>query len=102
MRLIDADVFEVVTLQDKSEEFCNGVQWILEQIDKQPTINRVVLDEFSEGCNDFLPQCIEVERKKSYNQALDDFAKSMKDKIYEEDLYFAYSDVDEIADKLRK
>lgn len=38
MRLINADVFEVVSFQGKSEEFTEGVQWILEQIDEQPTI----------------------------------------------------------------
>lgn len=45
MRLIDADVFEVISLQGKSEEFCNGVMWMLEQIDNQPTaydIDKVV------------------------------------------------------------
>lgn len=34
MRLIDADALEVVDLQGKSEEFSDGVMWILEQIDK--------------------------------------------------------------------
>ena len=36
-RLIDADVFEVVCLQGKSEEFCEGAKYILEMLDAQPT-----------------------------------------------------------------
>lgn len=36
-RLIDADVFEVVCFQGKSEEFCEGAKYILEMLDAQPT-----------------------------------------------------------------
>lgn len=32
-KLIDASRFDVVALQGKSEEFVNGVEWVLEQID---------------------------------------------------------------------
>lgn len=44
-RLIDADVFEVVCFQGKSEEFCEGAKYILEMLDAQPTaydISKVV------------------------------------------------------------
>ena len=37
-RLVDADEFEVVMLQDKTDEFIEGVQWMLEQLDKADTI----------------------------------------------------------------
>lgn len=38
MRLIDADVFEVVALKDVSDEFVEGARFILEMIDDAPTI----------------------------------------------------------------
>ena len=38
MRLIDVDVFEVVFFEGKSEEFVEGATYVLEQIDKQPTV----------------------------------------------------------------
>ena len=42
MRPIDADVFEVVTYTEfpegYSDTFGDGVDWILEKIDRQPTI----------------------------------------------------------------
>lgn len=38
MRLIDADAFEVVVLQDVSNEFAEGVQYAMELLDKAPTI----------------------------------------------------------------
>ena len=38
MRLIDANVFEVVVLEDLSEYFVEGVQYALEILDKSPTI----------------------------------------------------------------
>lgn len=37
-RLIDADKFDVICLTNKSDEFVNGVEHILEQIDNAPTI----------------------------------------------------------------
>lgn len=37
-RLVDANKFEVVSFQGKSEEFTDGVQWILEQIDSASTV----------------------------------------------------------------
>ena len=37
-RLIDANKFEVVMLQGKTEEFVEGVKWVLEQLDKTDTI----------------------------------------------------------------
>ena len=37
-RLIDADEFEVVGLQDKSIDFIEGARWMLEKIDNAPTI----------------------------------------------------------------
>ena len=40
-RLIDASKFEVVSLQGKSEEFINGVTWMLEQIDKAKTVKAI-------------------------------------------------------------
>lgn len=38
MRLIDADIFEVVPLGDVSDEFVEGARFILEMIDDTPTI----------------------------------------------------------------
>lgn len=38
MRLIDADQFGVISLKGKSEEFIDGVKFILEKIDQAPTI----------------------------------------------------------------
>ena len=38
MRLIDADPFGVIFLQGKSEEFIEGVKFMLEKIDEAPTI----------------------------------------------------------------
>lgn len=38
-RYIDADAFEVVSLHDKSDEFCEGARYILEKIDAAPTAN---------------------------------------------------------------
>ena len=56
-RLIDADVFEVVCFQGKSEEFCEGAKYILEMIDAQPTAYDVekVVEELEEKltCDDF-------------------------------------------------
>ena len=37
-RYIDADAFEVVSLKDVSDEFAEGVMFVLEQLDKAPTI----------------------------------------------------------------
>ena len=38
MRLIDIEKFDVFDLSGRSEEFANGVQWILEQLDNAPTV----------------------------------------------------------------
>ena len=40
MRLIDADQFGVVSFQGKSEDFSEGVAFILEKIDEAPTVER--------------------------------------------------------------
>ena len=40
-RLIDANVFECVCVNGKSEDFCNGVLYVLDMIDAQPTIDAV-------------------------------------------------------------
>ena len=37
-RLIDADKFGVISLQGKSEDFIEGVKFILEKIDEAPTV----------------------------------------------------------------
>ena len=41
MRLTDADNFEVVSMEGRSEEFSNGVMWMLEQLDNAPTIDAI-------------------------------------------------------------
>lgn len=41
MRLIDADKFEVYTCVNKSSDFVDGVQNILEAIDSAPTVDAV-------------------------------------------------------------
>ncbi len=38
MRLIDADAFEVVSLEGVTEEFAEGAKYVLELLDKAPTI----------------------------------------------------------------
>ena len=40
-RLIDANVFECVCVNGKSKDFCNGVLYVLDMIDAQPTIDAV-------------------------------------------------------------
>lgn len=46
MRLIDADQFGVISLQGKSEDFIEGVEYILNLIDNAPTIETsCILDE---------------------------------------------------------
>lgn len=41
MRLIDADPFGVIFLQGKSEEFIEGVNFILDKIYEAPTIEEI-------------------------------------------------------------
>ena len=38
MRLIDADKFEAFMYQNNNDDFNNGVQFVLEMIDKAPTV----------------------------------------------------------------
>lgn len=38
MRLIDADKFEAFMYQNNNDDFDNGVQFVLEMIDKAPTV----------------------------------------------------------------
>ena len=40
-RLIDANAFECVCVNGKSEDFCNGVLYVLDMIDAQPTVDAV-------------------------------------------------------------
>lgn len=40
MRPIDADQFGVISLQGKSEDFVEGVKFILEKIDEAPTVEQ--------------------------------------------------------------
>ena len=40
-RLIDANVFECVCVSGKSDDFCNGVLYVLDMIDAQPTVDAV-------------------------------------------------------------
>ena len=40
-RLIDADAFECVCVNGKSDDFCNGVLYVLDMIDAQPTVDAV-------------------------------------------------------------
>ncbi len=41
MRLIDADAFEVVSLEGVTEEFAEGAKYVLELLDKAPTVEAV-------------------------------------------------------------
>ena len=79
MRLIDADVFEVVCFQGKSDEFLEGAKYILEMIDAQPTaydISKVVAelekekctrvtykDKYGQGWNNGTANAIDIVRK---------------------------------------
>lgn len=47
-RLIDGDRFDVITLQGKSDEFIDGVMWVLQQIDNAPTILEASESEVSD------------------------------------------------------
>ena len=40
-RLIDANAFECVCVNGKSDDFCNGVLYVLDMIDAQPTVDAV-------------------------------------------------------------
>ena len=73
MRLIDADVFEVVTFKNKSEEFSEGVKYILEIIDNEPTVYNVdkvieqlvdliqgSITEYGDGYNTAITQAIDI------------------------------------------
>ena len=40
-RLIDANAFECVCVNGKSDDFCNGVLYVLDMIDTQPTVEAV-------------------------------------------------------------
>ena len=40
-RLIDANAFECVCVNGKSDDFCNGVLYVLDMIDAQPTVEAV-------------------------------------------------------------
>lgn len=70
-RYIDADAFEVVSLKDVSDEFAEGVMFVLEQLDKAPTIKARPVDAVEvvrckdcirwmkdvAGCTDFVGRC---------------------------------------------
>lgn len=86
-RLIDADVFEVVTFDNKSEEFIKGAQYILEMIDAQPTAYDVDANESKSmekqkecedcaGCTSWKCDCSNVR-----NKAIDDFVKVCEKKF---------------------
>ena len=45
MRLIDADKFEVYTCVNKSSDYVDGVQSMLEAIDSAPTVDAVPVSE---------------------------------------------------------
>ena len=49
MRLIDADQFGVISFQGKSEDFAEGVAFILEKIDEAPTIEERPRGEWLKG-----------------------------------------------------
>lgn len=53
MRLIDADKFEVYTCVNKSSDYVDGVQSMLESIDSAPTIDAVEVVR----CKDCKHQC---------------------------------------------
>ena len=41
MRLIDAEQFGVISLQGKSEDFIEGVKFMLDKIDEAPTVDNI-------------------------------------------------------------
>ncbi len=51
-RLIDANAFECVCVNGKSDDFCNGVLYVLDMIDVQPTVDavEVVHAHWEDGC----------------------------------------------------
>ena len=53
MRLIDADKFEVYTCVNKSSDYVDGVQSMLEAIDSAPTVDAVPVSELKK-LRDFL------------------------------------------------
>ena len=48
-RYIDADRFDVITFQTNSEDFMDGVDYILEMIDKAPTADVVPRSEVEQA-----------------------------------------------------
>ena len=55
MRLIDADKFEVYTWVNKSSDYVDGDQSILEAIDIAPTVNAVEIVRCRD-CKHYMPQ----------------------------------------------
>jgi hypothetical protein len=47
-RLIDANAFDCVCVNGKSDDFCNGVLYVLDMIDAQPTVDAVEVADMKE------------------------------------------------------
>lgn len=62
MRPIDADLFEVICLEGKSEEFSEGVQWLAEQIDKALTLRVYTVEEVMHKFIDLKYRIKEIEK----------------------------------------
>lgn len=57
MRLIDAEQFGVISLQGKSEDFIDGVKFMLDKIDEAPTVDGIPRCSTCQYWNDNLKYC---------------------------------------------
>ena len=67
MRAIDAEEFECVTLKNCSDEFAEGTKYILEMIDKAPTVTKqghwIFLPEKDKTCKRYWWDCSECGKR---------------------------------------
>ena len=80
-RYIDADVFDVVTFEGKSEEFLDGADYILTMIDAQPTVD-VVNAIFSDLRDAIKPLTVDrlLEYPRSSHQRLNEIVAELETK----------------------
>ncbi len=67
MRLIDADAFEVVSLEGVTEEFAEGAKYVLELLDKAPTVDAVPVVRCFECKKEGTEDCPMVHRDRLFN-----------------------------------
>ena len=80
-RYIDADVFEVVTFEGKSDEFLDGAEYILEMIDVQPTVDvaQAIISDLREALKPLTVDRLHDYPRSSYHR-LDEIVKELEAK----------------------